>query len=116
MATISASLDDQDLAAARPLASNAGLCFMGVTPGNDGFTPAPNSPRNILAQDPASAAVIRPFLIGRDLSRDHNNARPAISSTSAHKPSPRPPATPAPSSTLSIPSAPPAPRTRARPR
>ena len=70
VATISASLDDLDLAAARPLARNAGLCFMGVTPGNDGFILRPEQSASILARDPASAAVIRPFLIGRDLSRD----------------------------------------------
>ena len=70
VATISASLDTLDLAAARPIASNAGLCFMGVTPGNDGFILTPQQHAQIVADDPASAAVIRPFLIGRDLSRD----------------------------------------------
>ncbi|MBL8975373.1 MAG: N-6 DNA methylase [Myxococcales bacterium] len=70
VARISASLDDLDLASARTLTRNLGLCFMGVTPGNDGFILTPQQRDRILADDPASAAVIRPFLIGRDLSRD----------------------------------------------
>lgn len=58
-----------DVSRARPIAQNRGLCFMGVTPGNHGFVLTAAEREAILAADPASAAVIRPFLIGRDVNR-----------------------------------------------
>ena len=52
------------------LPGNAGLAFMGVTPGASGFVLDPASAQTLRARDPASAAILVPFLIGRDISRD----------------------------------------------
>ncbi|MBI4705119.1 MAG: class I SAM-dependent DNA methyltransferase [Deltaproteobacteria bacterium] len=59
-----------DVTAARHLAANEGLCFMGVTPGNSGFVLTDEQRSEILASDPGSSEVIRPFLIGRDVNRE----------------------------------------------
>jgi hypothetical protein len=59
-----------DVTAARRLAGNAGICFMGVTPGNAEFVLTDEERAEILARDPGSAPVIRPFLIGRDVNRE----------------------------------------------
>ena len=58
------------LTTARPLRGNAGLCFMGVTSGNEGFVLTNEQRAELLRADPRSASVIRPLLIGRDVSRD----------------------------------------------
>jgi len=58
------------VAAARPIAQNEGICFMGVTPGNSGFVLTAEQRDEILATDPASADVVKPFLIGRDVNRE----------------------------------------------
>lgn len=68
---ISPSLtSDVDVTAALPISANEGLCFMGVTPGNHGFVLDAEQRAAILAEDPASEEVIRPFLIGRDVNRE----------------------------------------------
>jgi hypothetical protein len=59
-----------DVTTARHLAANEGLCFMGVTPGNNEFVLTEEERAEILASDPGLAAAIRPFLIGRDVNRD----------------------------------------------
>ena len=59
-----------DVTVARHLVDNEGLCFMGVTPGNDGFVLTHEQRAAILEQDPRSSAVIRPYLVGRDINRE----------------------------------------------
>jgi hypothetical protein len=59
-----------DVTAARRIAANQALCFMGVTPGTRAFVLTAEERRAILDEDPGSAAVLRPFLIGRDVSRE----------------------------------------------
>ncbi len=59
-----------DVTAARQLVKNEGICFMGFTPGNVEFVVTEEQRQEILAADPASAEVIRPFLGGRDLNRE----------------------------------------------
>lgn len=59
-----------DVTRAKHLAANAGLCFMGVTPGNDGFVLDEEQRAAILADDPKSEAVVKPFLVGRDVNRE----------------------------------------------
>ena len=59
-----------DLTTARRLERNAGLCFMGVTPGNEGFLLTDEQRAELLRVDPRSAQVIAPLLIGRDVSRE----------------------------------------------
>nr|WP_293259138.1 DNA methyltransferase [Nannocystis sp.] len=70
VAVISAQLCPVDSSHAERLPENAGLGFMGVTPGSAGFVLAPAAHAKLLARDPASAAVLVPFLVGRDISRD----------------------------------------------
>ena len=65
-----------DVTVARHLAKNEGLCFMGVTPGNEGFVLTDEQRAEILEKDPKSSAIILPFLIGRDVSREVDQ-RPA---------------------------------------
>ncbi len=59
-----------DVTRAETLEGNQGLCFMGVTPGNHGFVLTAEERAEILAGDPTSAKVIKPFLIGRDVNRE----------------------------------------------
>ncbi len=59
-----------DVTAARHLEANENLCFMGVTPGNSGFVLTDEERAAILAEDKKSDAVIKPFLIGRDVNRE----------------------------------------------
>ncbi|MEK6606707.1 MAG: DNA methyltransferase [Myxococcota bacterium] len=69
--TISAGLTDAvDASSARHIAANEALCFMGVTPGNNEFVLTDEQRAEILAADPQSGAVIKPFLIGRDVNRE----------------------------------------------
>ncbi len=65
-----------DVTVARPIVKNAGLCFMGVTPGNEGFVLGDEQRAELLENDPTSKAVILPYLIGRDVSREPDQ-RPA---------------------------------------
>ncbi len=59
-----------DLTSAQHLPQNEGICFMGVTPGNIEFVLTAEQRDEILAKDPTSGAVIRPYLIGRDVNRE----------------------------------------------
>jgi hypothetical protein len=69
--SISPSLTEAvDVTAALRLAENEGLCFMGVTPGNHAFVLTDEQRDEILASDPGSTEVIRPFLVGRDVNRE----------------------------------------------
>jgi hypothetical protein len=71
VASISPALTSSgDVTAARHIEANERLCFMGVTPGNKEFFLTDEQRSEILAQDPKSEAVIRPFLIGRDVNRE----------------------------------------------
>ncbi len=70
VAAISSQLRPHTHARPTRLPENAGLCFMGVTPGSSGFVLEPPAAHALLTRDPASAPVIVPFLIGRDISRD----------------------------------------------
>ncbi len=70
-ATISAGLTDTEgVTSARRIAQNEKICFMGVTPGNSEFVLDAEQRDAILAEDPRSEAVIKPFLIGRDVNRE----------------------------------------------
>ncbi|MCC6748147.1 MAG: class I SAM-dependent DNA methyltransferase [Deltaproteobacteria bacterium] len=60
----------EDATAAARLEANRGICFMGVTPGNNEFVLTDEQREEIIAADPTSAAVIRPFLVGRDVNRE----------------------------------------------
>lgn len=69
--SISPSLTEAvDVTSARPIPGNENLCFMGVTPGNNEFVLSDEQRAEILASDPASEAVILPFLVGRDVNRE----------------------------------------------
>lgn len=71
VATISPALTSStDATVAKRIHANDGLCFMGVTPGNAGFVLTDEQRAEILAEDPQSEEVIRPFLIGRDVNRE----------------------------------------------
>jgi hypothetical protein len=59
---------------ARTIPENLRLSFMGVTLGNMGFVLDGPQRAEILEADPGSAAVIKPFLIGRDLNRETDQA------------------------------------------
>jgi hypothetical protein len=75
VASISPALTEAvDLTAARRIPANAGLCFMGVTPGNSEFVLGEEERRSILAEDPGSGEVIKPFLVGRDVNREKDQA------------------------------------------
>ncbi len=63
-----------DASVARHLSGNEDLCFMGVTPGNSDFVLDAAQREAILAEDPASAVVIRPYLVGRDVNREVDQA------------------------------------------
>jgi len=68
--SISPGLTDAvDVTTARHLPQNEGRCFMGMTPGNDGFVLNADQRAEILLKDPGSSVVIRPYLIGRDINR-----------------------------------------------
>jgi hypothetical protein len=70
-AMISPSLTDSaGVTSARPITQNEGLCFMGVTPGNSEFVLTAEQREEIVASDPTSAEVIKPFLVGRDVNRE----------------------------------------------
>ncbi len=69
--TIAPSLtQDSDVTTACSIAANEDLCFMGVTPGNNGFVLDGQERDALLADDPTSSAVVRPYLIGRDVNRE----------------------------------------------
>ncbi len=71
--TIAPSLTtDSDVTTARAIAANEDLCFMGVTPGNNGFVLDQEQRDAILSEDPTSSAVVRPYLIGKDVNREIN--------------------------------------------
>ena len=59
-----------DVSKAKTIERNKGICFMGVTVGNDGFVLDAAQRDSILQADPMSASVIRPYLIGRDVNRE----------------------------------------------
>jgi hypothetical protein len=59
-----------DVTSARHLAKNEGLCFMGVTPGNSGFVLTDEERHDIVRSNEKSSAVIKRFLIGRDVNRE----------------------------------------------
>ena len=59
-----------DVTTARHLTQNERLCFMGVTPANNGFVLDAEQRAAILVEDPGSEAVIRPLLVGRDVNRE----------------------------------------------
>jgi hypothetical protein len=54
---------------AHPIHQNEGLCFMGVTPGNSGFVLTDEQRDDVVSSHPASAEVIKPFMVGRDVNR-----------------------------------------------
>jgi methylase of polypeptide subunit release factors len=58
-----------DLRSAKPLRANAHpkVCFQGQTPGHHGFVLSPDEARDLVARDPASRAVVQPYLIGDEL-------------------------------------------------
>lgn len=62
--------DAQDVTGAQPIPRNKGLCFMGVTPGNNEFVLDDEQREAIIAADPKSAEVIKPFLVGKDVNRE----------------------------------------------
>ncbi len=71
VSNISPRLSDAiDVSNAKKLTANTGLSFMGVTPGNNGFVLSDEECAKIIAADPKSADVIKPFLIGRDVNRE----------------------------------------------
>ena len=75
VASISPALTSlTDVTTARHLATNEGICFMGVTPGNSGFVLSNEERQAILADDPESGQVIRPYLIGKDVNRELDQA------------------------------------------
>jgi hypothetical protein len=55
--------------AAQPLEQNAGLCFMGVTLVGEGFRIYPEQLEQLKLTPASAPAVIRPYLIGRDLAQ-----------------------------------------------
>ena len=73
VATIPSSLSVAiDLRAAKPLKANTSpkVVFEGQHPGHEGFVLSPEEARRLVADDPASARVIHPYLIGRELVGD----------------------------------------------
>jgi hypothetical protein len=60
---------DVAAAAGKPLKANAGLSSRGFTLVGRGFVLEPGEAEDLLRQDPRRAAVIRPYLNGRDLTR-----------------------------------------------
>ena len=66
--------DGVDVSRARTIERNQGLSFMGVTPGNKEFVLDAEQRQAIVDADPASAKVIKPFLIGRDVNREIDSA------------------------------------------
>ena len=67
---INAALSDQaDVGRTEPLECNRKpkRVFQGITPGHEGFVLTDDDRRAIVTKDPASAAVIFPYLIGREL-------------------------------------------------
>jgi hypothetical protein len=61
-----------DVRAAKPLRVNTHpkVCFDGQHPGHQGFVLSLEEARHLVARDPASARVIYPYLIGRELVDD----------------------------------------------
>jgi hypothetical protein len=59
-----------DVTGAKTIPANKGMSFMGVTPGNAGFILDEEQRAAIVAEDPTSATVIKPYLIGRDINRE----------------------------------------------
>ena len=75
VAMISPSLTgSEDVSGARTIQRNKGICFMGVTPGNTEFVLTAEQRKEILAADPKSSEVIRPFLVGKDVNREVDQA------------------------------------------
>ncbi len=71
VASISPGLTQSvDLTDTLHVPANEKLCFMGITPGNIQFVLTDEQRLEILAKDPDSAAVICPYLIGRDVNRE----------------------------------------------
>ena len=86
VATIHADLTaGADVAAARPLAANKGLCFQGMNLVGEGFRLTAEEVRGLGYSTERLPAVVRPYVIGRDLMRrsveryviDFNNWDPA---------------------------------------
>ena len=68
--TIHPALADRvDLREAAPLRANtdAGACFQGQTHGHAGFLLSPKEAAALIAEDPASGAVVHPYMTGADL-------------------------------------------------
>ena len=68
--TIHPALADRvDLREAAPLRANtdAGACFQGQTHGHAGFLLSPTEAAALVAADPASGAVVHPYMTGADL-------------------------------------------------
>jgi hypothetical protein len=63
-----------DVAGALPLEQNAGLCFMGVTLVGEGFRIYPEQLEQLKLTPASAPAVIRPYLIGRDLAQKAGGA------------------------------------------
>lgn len=59
-----------DVTTAAHITANEGLCFMGVTPGNKEFFLTDEQRSELLAADPHSKSVVKPFLVGRDVNRE----------------------------------------------
>jgi hypothetical protein len=61
-----------DVRTAKPLRVNQApkTCFVGQQPGHLGFVLSPEEAAELVAQDPASAKVIHPYLIGDELTDD----------------------------------------------
>ena len=69
--TITPALTDKtDTTNAVRLEENLGLCFQGVVPGNIEFVLDERQRSEIIANDPKSSKVIKPFLIGADINRN----------------------------------------------
>ncbi len=62
--------DAIDVTRARPIPENQGLSFMGVTPGNREFILSNEEKDELISADRLSKKTIKPFLVGKDLSRE----------------------------------------------
>lgn len=71
VASISPALTKSiDVTAARRIEMNEDISFMGVTPGNTEFVLTVDQKNEIIASDPHSSKVIKPFLVGMDVNRE----------------------------------------------
>jgi hypothetical protein len=64
-----------DLSAATPLRANQGLAFTGMYPLGQGFVLQPQDLPKAIGTDTGTAAVVRPFVIARDLTQVDRKAR-----------------------------------------